>query len=72
MSDHIDPDFAVKFYQTVIQLLLGGDAIVFCPNGKGATVALVDGVAMISQLNEPVQETGLNPFNLLLQVADQA
>ena len=72
MNDHIDPSFAVQFYQTLIHLLQGGEAIVFCPNGRGATVALVDGVTMISQLNEQGMETGKNPFNLLLQVADQA
>lgn len=73
MSTYIDSGAAVEFYQTLLMLLQGNDAVVFCPGRSGTiTVALVDAHALIGQLNEPVMETGSNPYNLLLQVAEQA
>jgi hypothetical protein len=75
MSDHIAPDAAIKFYQTLVQLLQGGDALIFCPaqNVRSVQIALVDGWAIRQQMvTEPTQESGSNVFNTLLQLAENA
>lgn len=71
MDDFITPNNAIEFYQTLVALLRGDDAVTFVPSADGTkvTVHVANALAARKRMNAEIQNISETPYVSLMAVS---